>query len=248
MNTIIQANARCIRQRDIPEIMDLFAYIQTLDKKYGVISSDETNSFGLINPDRMLISELYESNLYFSLFGYHSKSDEMPKYAYTRQSAAAGILYTNVTKQLPLQMEDVDRLKLISLREAAKEVAQAKFPKKPIFRKQETDSYPEFDQQLEEQGFATAKQALSISVSVPAKDGCRHRFAITFDRLKPNKKPHFSTAYDGWQNQEDMLETELAYQFYRKWNPFHGIELTMDEWTEMKQDAEEVEAHYTKKN
>lgn len=134
MNTTIQANTRCIRQRDIPEIMDLFAYIQTLDKKYGVISSDETNSFGLINPDRMLISELYESNLYFSLFGYHSKSDEMPKYAYTRQSAAAGILYTNVTKQLPLQMEDVDRLKLISLREAAKEVAQAKFPKKPIFR------------------------------------------------------------------------------------------------------------------
>lgn len=115
MNTTIQANARCIRQRDIPEIMDLFAYIQTLDKKYGVISSDAANSFGLIDPDRMLISELYESDLYFSLFGYHRKSDETPKYAYTRQSAAAGILYTNVTKQIPLQMEDVDRLKLISL-------------------------------------------------------------------------------------------------------------------------------------
>ena len=239
MNPMIQANARCIRQKDIPELMELYHFIQKLDRKYGVNSSDKRNSFGIIQPEKMLISELYECNLYFCLFGYRSEITGMPKYTYQMRNPNAGILYSHLSKPMDLIMEEVDKQQLIHLRQKAKAAAKAVFPKKPIFRDTKTDSYPAYDQQLEEQGFASAKQTISVSIWVES-----NQFQIEYGRLKPNKKPHFSTACNGRQNQEEMQPKEPAYQFYKKWDPFHLIELTMEEWEEMWQDAQELQAYY----
>lgn len=247
MNPIIQANARCIRQKDIPELMELYHFIQKLDRKYGVNSSDTRNSFGIIQPERMLISELYEANLYFYLFGYRSEVTGIPKYAYQLINSQAGILYSHMSKPIALKIEEKDKQQLIHLRQKAKAAANLVFPKKPVFSDTQNASYSDYDQQLEEQGFASSKHAFSTSVFVPAKDGHTHPFTVEFNRQKPNKKPHFSTTYHGWQNQKDMIETELAYQFYCKWDPFHSIELTLEEWIELTQDVNELKAHYTRR-
>lgn len=80
ISPVITNKERCVRQGDIPEVMKLYEFIQELDKKYHVDSRDEKNSFGIIEPERMLLSELYECNLYYFLFGYSSDINHLPKY------------------------------------------------------------------------------------------------------------------------------------------------------------------------
>lgn len=243
INPEIQANARCIRQRDIPEIMELYDFVRDLNKKYGVDSSDTRNSFGIIQPERMLISELYKDDLWYILFGYHSESDGVPKYCYENVSyPEQGILRCGQRKQVDLVVDPSDIKRLQQLREAAKESGLRLFPRKPVYDGMTEKNLKEYDNLLEEQGFADGTKTIHLRVKAGPHRG--DIFEINYYRCGSNRAPHFTTSYQGWQNQEYLNRDSIAYQFYKKWNPFHLIELTMDEYLEMMSDANEVYLAY----
>ena len=132
----IQANERCIRQRDIPELMTLYNLIQELDQKYGVDSRNQENTFGIVTPDRMLVSELYASNLYFSLGGFSSDPRHLPKMG--RVQTGNGILAgriggRQIGKEIPLQISEEDQELLFSVRRRAIEAAKKHMPGTPQF-------------------------------------------------------------------------------------------------------------------
>lgn len=95
LNQEIQAKARLVKQGDIPEIRELAKFIQYLDEKYGVDSSDTKNTFGIVSLDRMLVSELYPSNLYFSLGGYSSDPKHLPKHGVKRSQNQEDMPHTH---------------------------------------------------------------------------------------------------------------------------------------------------------
>lgn len=239
MNPIIQADVRCIRQKDIPEIMELYHFVQELDKKYGVNSSDFYNSFGIVQPERMLISELYTANLWFNLFGYRSKSDGVPKYRYETVSyPEQGILIGGRSKKVDLIVDPSDIKRLQQLRESAKEAGLRRFPRKPVYSNTTASNCKEYDSLLKEQGFADGTKTMHRRVKAGPHE--TDIFEIEYSRCGSNRAPHFTTSYQGWQNQEQLDRDSIAYSFYKKWNPFHCIELTMEEYCEMLSDANEV--------
>lgn len=96
------------------------------------------------------------------------------------------------------------------------------------------------DNLLKAQGFATDKEN-HIEQSIKIKVGDEiHTFEVKYYRLGHNKTPHFTTSYIGWQNQNDMPHNHPAYAFYEKWGVFHLGVMTIEEWTEMKSDLDEL--------
>lgn len=130
----IQANERCIRQRDIPELMTLYNLIQELDQKYGVDSRNQENTFGIVTPDRMLVSELYTENLYYFLGGFSSDPRHLPKTGHV--TVKNGILAGRVggrqiITDVPLQISEEDQELLFLVRRRAIEAAKKHMPRKP---------------------------------------------------------------------------------------------------------------------
>lgn len=239
----IQANERCIRQRDIPELMTLYNLIQELDQKYGVDSRNQENTFGIVTPDRMLVSELYASNLYFSLGGFSSDPRHLPKMG--RVQTGNGILAgriggRQIGKEIPLQISEEDQELLFSVRRRAIEAAKKHMPGTPQFPEDAT-TIADYDKILEEQGFAGRGRFFEKKKRINSKnpDECGS-FCVSYERCGRNKSPHFSTTFNGWQNQEDMPHDSLFYQFYQKWNPFHLVPMTIPEYEEMRTDLEEI--------
>ena len=66
-------------------------------------------------------------------------------------------------------------------------------------------------------------------------------------RLSSNLTFDFSTAYKGWQNQEEMPHDHPCYAFWKKWDIFHLTTLTIDEWQEMYEDLQAIKKEIAKK-
>ena len=244
LNQEIQAKERLVKQGDIPEIRELAKFIQYLDEKYGVDSSDTKNTFGIVNLDRMLVSELYPSNLYFSLGGYSSDPKHLPKHGVNRSNSDVIVFRTSTHRMIPsidLAVEEADVERLFDLRAKAIAAAKAAYPRLPQFPEDVT-SVKDYDRILEEQGFASGKRSFSwekyISGPTASSSG---RFEVSYGRCGANRSPDFSTTFKGFQNQEDMPHTHPAYRFYRKWNPFHIRPMTIQEYMEMWEDLKEME-------
>ena len=263
ISPVITNKERCVRQGDIPEVMKLYEFIQELDKKYHVDSRDEKNSFGIIEPERMLLSELYECNLYYFLFGYSSDINHLPKYEaiplvgeciLVGKHGEVGMLtnpYREAQKKKEIEVDENDKLRLIALRQAAYDALKAAYPKKPDFAELDKDaSSAECDDVLEQQGFAPGSREYEFHVKFkvkPEEHKTGHRipyFEVEYYRCGNNKRPHFATSYKDWQNQHEMPHDSLAYQFYQKWNPFHLVEMTKEEYAEMRDDLEKLKKEY----
>lgn len=245
---------RLITMGDIPTVVKLKEFIDTLDAKYGVDSSDTENTFGLIDLDKALISYLYESNIYFLLFGYSSDIDHLPKYqkvpiveeaiAISKKGDIAylGNPFRHQQMGTNISVNKSDVKKLIDLRQLAYDDIKANHPTKPDYPS-ETLTAKEYDELLESQGFASNTSKFEIEFRIPKYK----KFNVCFERLGSNKSPHFTTTYAGWQNQYELAEIpegELAYDFYRKWDPFHTIEMTQLEFDEMLLDLYELMDEY----
>lgn len=260
---VITNKERCVRQGDIPEVMKLYEFIQELDKKYHVDSRDEENSFGIIQPAKMLLSELYECNLYYFLFGYSSDINHLPKYEaiplvgeciLVGKHGEVGMLtnpYREAQKKKEIEVDENDKLRLIALRQAAYDALKAAYPKKPDFAELDKDaSSAECDDVLEQQGFAPGSREYEFHVKFKVKPE-EHKtgrripyFEVEYYRCGNNKRPHFATSYKDWQNQFEMPHDSLPYQFYQKWNPFHCVEMTKEEYAEMRDDLEKLKKEY----
>lgn len=163
-------------------------------------------------------------------------------------------------KRIPIEIEEEDIKHLTELRDAYKHALKQVKIKEPDFSTLQDhyfnspegrvyyDRMNQFqkdrvaDLVLEKQGFASDKHR-HIEVAIPVEDVNEevHDFVVKYYRLSPNKCPYFATTYDGSQAQKYMKQNTLAYQFYQKWNVLHTHNMTLDEWSEMVQDLNELQ-------
>lgn len=242
MEKEIKCRDRLVRMGDLPDVMELKAFVQEMDEKYGVCSDDTENSFGIINPEYALVTALYESNIYFSLNGCDGKDTHLPKWGQVvlpkNQVLSAG---SRLTQKTALMMEEADKKELFHLRRKAAAAIKAVYPKTPAFEK-ETSAREMCDAKLREQGFADSSHAFGVKFKIDK--GVDDWFSVEYKILELNKSPYFSTRYHGFQNQEELSQESLAYQFHKKWNIFHLVTMTIEEFEEMAQDVEELKTEY----
>ena len=257
MNTKIQSNQRLTHLNTLASARELHQFIQYLDTKYGVDSTDPDNTFGRIFLDRPIVQHGVANTLYFAgISSYRPEDLRLPKYQAIPQEHIKA-------QRVPITVEKSDIEKLVQLRNNFKTEIEANAPLEPRFPSELLEKYNTFkdssgekylfhklpqnlknqiyDRILVESGFATGdKHTFHVDMYVPDIDGEFKKFEVDFYRLHTNKTPHFATNYKGWQNQEDMDKNHPAYAFYKKWNIFHTHNMTIEEWLEMKDDLDEV--------
>lgn len=233
----IRNKERLIRPCDIPAVVELDQFIKDLDIKYGVDSKNEKNSFGYLDLQRPLVSSFYESNIYYALFGGSTDKCHLPKYSYQNKVnkvvTAADLMDKDY--KVSLNLTEDDKQTLFGLRLNAYQAVKDAYPRKPVFSESDT-TVVDYDRALQEQGFADGSHQVSERIFISKT----FVFKIEYYRLRTNKSPYFSTTYKGWQNQEELPHNSMAYQFYRKWNPFQCIEMTINEFNEMMEDLQKL--------
>ena len=152
MNPIIKSNERITYLRDLPSAVALHAYIQELDAKYKVDSSDSDNSFGRIALDEPISVGMHglDNTLYFakiSTSGFFSEEDLLPKHEQIPPANyAIGIDENGNTVMLesaahamaerkPITIDEDDLVKLRKLRKAFQVEVEANAPEIPPFIK-----------------------------------------------------------------------------------------------------------------
>lgn len=273
MNPQIQANKRLVYLNTLASARELHQFIQYLDQKYGVDSTDPDNTFGRIFLDQPIIKHGVANTLYFAgISNYRPDDLRLPKYQAIphtntvllidkKQHVSLATSLDHIkAKRVPITVEEADIERLKELREAFKTEVTVNKPLEPDLsdtnRHQFVDKngiqipfhkLPQhhkntiYDRLLTEQRFATHKDHyLKKSIMVPDVNGKYDTFTVEFSRLGSNKTPHFSTTYRGWQNQEEMDHNDPVYAFYKKWDVFHGNHMTIEEWTEMVSDVNEI--------
>lgn len=231
MNPVIINQERLVKPKEVPEFLELTTFVSKLDDKYGICSKDRDNSFCCLNPDTALLSHLHESNVYYYLCG-GGNVEHLPKYMHVTVPFGKLLRAGTGSNAEPLKMDTEDQKELFRLRQQAIIALKKIYPKRPVFK--ETDnSLLDYAKRLQEQGFAVELFHAEFRVENQA-------FQVEYRRLDGNKAPYFSTAYKGWQNQDEMPHNGLAYLFYKKWNPFHLIEMTEAEYREMKADLKQL--------
>ena len=177
-------------------------------------------------------------------------------------------------KPKPIIIDEADLNKLRNLRNAFQKEIEANSYKTPQFIKDDTlinptdffdvaidhpKAFKDFSRNAQQhicekiytdQGFAnnpnyTFKSAIPVTYH---EDGSpKDLFEVEYYRLDPNLTFHFSTTYNGWQNQEDMPHNHPCYLFWKKWDIFHLKTLAIDEWQEMREDLQAIEKEVAKK-
>ena len=229
----IRANARLIRPKDIPEVMGLLSFIQELDQKYGTnsVSQDRKDGFGHLDMEKPLVSYMYESNIYYLL--KVNDITRLPVLGMRRILPMNRILHagTQYGTPAPDALSEEDKAELYSLRQRAKDALVSHYPEKPVFKETDTN-ITAFDARLQEQGFADGSKAFCVRIGA---------FEVSYGRCSDtNRSPYFATSYEGFQNQDNLPHRSPAYQFYRKWDIFHCVEMKLDEYQEMMEDVKEL--------
>lgn len=152
MNPIIKSNERITYLRDLPSAVALHDYIQELDAKYNVDSSDSDNSFGRIALDEPISVDMHglDNTLFFakiSTGSFFSEEDLLPKHEQLPPANyAIGIDKNGNTVMLesaahataerkPITIDEDDLVKLRELRKAFRAEVEANAPEIPPFIK-----------------------------------------------------------------------------------------------------------------
>ena len=257
-----KADERIIYLHELPSAHKLVSFIAFLDKKYNVDSSDPDNTFGQVNLDNTIIKHGVSNTAYFagiSRFG----TNKLPKHTKlpSRSQVAIGISKKgdvqlfgdsyNIHQKLnttPLELEPEDVNTLNKLRAEFQSELEENKPKEFKYDTSDKMTSTQYDELLTQQGFAT--EPLLKQFLVPLRSEYQTNpnkvkkapFEIKYYRLGSNSSPHFTTSYDGWQNQEDMEYSDPCYQFYQKWDMFHLSPLTLDEYAEMLEDLNQLDS------
>lgn len=275
INPTIQANKRITFLHELESTQPLIDFINHLDQKYGVDSTDPDNTFGRINPNQSIIQHGVDNTLYFAQIStYYPNEVRLPKHKFIPHANTVlfidnkfnvGLAQSQahmVAKREPITIEPEDIEQLKTLRQQfAEEVKQHK-PAYPNFSEDIINKHmlknnfedltfdmlskrsqsQIYDDILKEQGYADGSKRFKTRFVVPLDGHQNHsqHFVVEYYRLSNNSTPHFSTTYNGWQNQNDMDHNHPAYQFYKKWDMFHVSLMTNDEFDEMMNDLEEL--------
>lgn len=260
---MIKSNKRITYLRDLESARNLKAYIDTLDEKYNVDSTDPDNTFGRVNLDNPIIKSGVSNTLYFAGISSYTNDPKLPKHEAIPHDAPHIIIdgdgnvgmahsYAHLSaERKPITIDNRDIEELLRLRQEFKVEVEQNAPAHPDMSKEvlgegfdeltKPQQSKRYDEILKQQGYATDQSNhITFSTMVPDQDGNENEFEVEYYRLGNNKLPHFTTNYNGWQNQEDMSHTHPAYKFYKKWNIFHLNVLTREEWFEMVKDLKKL--------
>lgn len=147
MNSQIQANKRLVYINTLPSARELHQFIQYLDQKYGVDSTDPNNTFGRVYLDQPIIQHGVSNTLYFAGISSSDPNDlRLPTYQAIPHANSVVVIdkIGNVglatsqahikAKRVPITVQDDDIKKLIQLRNQFKAEIEAHTPLEPDFK------------------------------------------------------------------------------------------------------------------
>lgn len=266
INPQIKNNRRLVKLSAVPELVELKEFIDYLDQKYQVDSSDRLHTFGHVELDRYLISYFYMELLLLEL---RIPSEPNLTHHFPKQNLNQTPLSTEAPgaesdpEAVYLEQEDIKKLK--TLREKAGVALEAyqsffvNLPKEqvekeylnyyklgilsmPFYRVNKEELKPVYEKLLKEQGFALEGD-FQVSKSDFWVD-----IAPEFLPFSREKQVLFRVNYyhyKKWErpqlsmvNYKDLSENHPVYDFVRKWEPFYMQTLTPEELEEVMDDIE----------
>lgn len=146
MNPQIQSNQRLTYLNTLASARELHQFIQYLDKKYGVDSTDPDNTFGRIFLDRPIIQHGVSNTLYFAgISSYRPEDLRLPKHQAIPHANSVVVINKkgNVglatsqehlkAQRVPITVEETDIEKLVQLRNNFKAEIETNAPLEPTF-------------------------------------------------------------------------------------------------------------------
>lgn len=262
----IKNNQRMVKLSAIPELVELKEFIDYLDQKYQVDSSDRYNTFGHIELDRYLISYFYMELLLLDL---RVPTEPNPTYYFPKQNLNKTILSTEAPEVginpevIHLDQKDVEKLK--TLREKAgvalgpyqsffvnlpKEQVEKEYLdyyklgilSEPFYRVNKEKLKPVYEKLLKEQGFAlegdfqVSKSDFWVDIAPEFLPFSREKQVLFRVNYYHYKK--WEQPYLSMVNYKDLSENHPVYDFIKKWEPFYRQTLTQDELQEVMDDIE----------
>ena len=157
MNPQIQSNQRLTHLNTLASARELHQFIQYLDTKYGVDSTDPDNTFGRIFLDRPIVQHGVTNTLYFAgISSYRPEDLRLPKHQAIPH--ANSVIVINKTgnvrfatsqkhlkaQRVPINVEETDIKKLVQLRNNFKTEIDANAPLEPRFPSELLEKYNTF--------------------------------------------------------------------------------------------------------
>ena len=146
MHPTIQSNARLTHLNTLASARELHQFIQYLDQKYGVDSTDPDNTFGRIFLDRPIVQYGVSNTLYFARIDtYKPDNVDLPKHRAIPHANSVVLMDSdgNVgiatsqarikAERVPITVEESDIEKLVQLRNNFKAEIEANAPLEPTF-------------------------------------------------------------------------------------------------------------------
>lgn len=157
MNPQIQSNQRLTHLNTLASARELHQFIQYLDTKYGVDSTDPDNTFGRIFLDRPIVQHGVANTLYFAgISSYRPEDLRLPKYQAIPHANSVVVINKigNVglaisqehlkAQRVPINVEETDIKKLVQLRNNFKTEIDANAPLEPRFPSELLEKYNTF--------------------------------------------------------------------------------------------------------
>ena len=259
-------NQRLVKLSVIPELVELKEFIDYLDQKYQVDSSDRLHTFGHVELDRHLISYFYMGLLLLDL---RIPSEPNWTHHFPKQNLNQTPLSTQApgveTDPEAVYLEQADIEKLKTLREKASVALgpyQAFFvnlPKEkvekeyldyyklgilsePFYRVDKEKLKPVYEKLLKEQGFAlegdfqVSKSDFWVDIAPEFLPFSQEKQVLFRVNYYHYKK--WEQPYLSLVNYKDLSENHPVYDFVKKWEPFYRQTLTKDELQEVMDDIE----------
>lgn len=266
INPQIKNNRRLVRLSAIPELLELKEFIDYLDQKYQVNSSDRYNTFGHVELDRYLISYFYMGLLLLEL---RIPSEPDWTHYFPKQNLNQIPLTTEApgveTDPEAIYLEQEDIAKLKTLREKAGVALDAyqsffvNLPKdqvekeyldyyklgilsEPFYRVDKEKLKPVYEKLLKEQGFAlegdfqVSKSDFWVDIAPEFLPFSREKQVLFRVNYYHYKK--WEQPYLSMVNYNDLSENHPVFDFVKKWSPFYRQTLTKDELQEVMDDIE----------
>lgn len=157
MNPQIQSNQRLTHLNTLASARELHQFIQYLDTKYGVDSTDPDNTFGRIFLDWPIVQHGVANTLYFAgISSYRPEDLRLPKYQAIPHANSVVVINKigNVglaisqehlkAQRVPINVEETDIKKLVQLRNNFKTEIDANAPLEPRFPSELLEKYNTF--------------------------------------------------------------------------------------------------------
>lgn len=261
IDPVIKNNERVTFLKDLPSAVKLKNFIDELDERYNVDSSDPNNTFGSVKLENPIIANGPNNTVYFARA---NEDDDVPKHQKIPSDmySIRDIYNYKFNHLIDVAKDDLE--KLVKLRQEFREEVFANSPR--YYDSKDIEKYlPEgssgikcagpnlkrfaYGRLLEDQGFVNHKSAFEVKICVDNLGILEVRYGC----VGSNPTPGFATSFytndgeRGGQCQYIIPETHPAHTFWKKWNPFHLSVMTLSEFKEMIVDLNTLIAIVSKK-